>query len=467
MMKTVNFLPMCHHYILTPANNTVDFSDYDNVTVLPHNYPRSVLVNRMSFDYLGLQKSFDFQAQDIDFIFCHQPEIYHNVINGLLSTRHGMSTVGMVFFHWVDSPSSKPIDGWPAGFWRQLEAIDITDTTFFHCEESLKYIASNFTNKKKKYVISGFDKEYVEKEKVSYFPLGADPFDSISPFQFPPEAEGKKILVFNHRWATTTGVPRLLEYTKGLGNEYFIWVTDNNAKSPKAGKAAPSRFHVQGLESRAEYAYLLQQAHASICFVDDYATWNLSVQDSLSVGTPCIAYDHPVMSYVLGSDYPYVFKTEKQFRRLLEEDTFMEWDIPPHDTNFCNNLQKRMLASSLYTGKHGEKSNYAYQWLYFIVKGQLEYKKDLVFTTHQKLYLSNAWETFRQYLLRKGVKDDITSKYSKFSVPDTLKDELLEWLEPKMKAGNAKVKTYEAQINEKWHRETLGEKQGGEDVWFE
>lgn len=465
-MKTVNFLPMCHHYILLPDNNSVDMSNYDNVTLLPHPYPRSVLVNRTFFDYLNLQKSFDFQAQDIDFIFCHQPEIYHNVINGILSTRHGMSTVGMLFFHWCDCPKSKPIDGWPAGFWRQLEAIDITDTTFFHCPSTLDYIESNFTNKKKKYVISGFDKEYVQKEKVSYFPLGADPFEKIKPFDFPEEAKGKKILVFNHRWANTTGVPRLLEYTEKLGDEYFIWVTDNNAKSPKAGKAAPSRFHVQGLESRAEYAYLLQEAYASICFVDDYATWNLSVQDSLLVGTPCFAYAHPVMDYVLGEDYPYVFETKSQFKKLLELEDYMEWEVPPHDKNFCENLQRRMLESSLYTGKHGEKSNYAYQWLYFVVKGQLEYKKDLVFTTHQKLYLSNAWETFRHYMLKKGIKDDITSKYSKYHVPEELKEEILEWLEPLYKGGNKKVKTYEAQINEKWHAEVLGEEQKPEDTWF-
>ena len=54
MMDTVNFLPMCHHYIMIPERNTLSSSDkiysMDNVTIIPFPYPQSVMQNRANFD---------------------------------------------------------------------------------------------------------------------------------------------------------------------------------------------------------------------------------------------------------------------------------------------------------------------------------------------------------------------------------------------------------------------------------
>ena len=40
MDKTVNWLPMCHHYILVPPHNTIP-NDRPNVTLIPFNYAGS------------------------------------------------------------------------------------------------------------------------------------------------------------------------------------------------------------------------------------------------------------------------------------------------------------------------------------------------------------------------------------------------------------------------------------------
>ena len=63
---------MCHHYVLVPANNTIPPLG-DNVTILciPILYG-SVLFNRGFFDSKSFLKLFDFQKQDIDFVFNHQ-----------------------------------------------------------------------------------------------------------------------------------------------------------------------------------------------------------------------------------------------------------------------------------------------------------------------------------------------------------------------------------------------------------
>ena len=80
------------------------------------------------------------------------------------------------------------------------------------------------------------------------------------PFELPD----KKILVFNHRWAKTTGVEKLVSYTKDLDEDWLVWITDRNARKPKAGKPAPEAFkdhkcglRIEGLE-RSQYRYLIE-----------------------------------------------------------------------------------------------------------------------------------------------------------------------------------------------------------------
>ena len=58
MMKTIKWLPMCHHYVLVPQNNTIPPMG-DNVTLIPFPYAGSVLFNRGFFDSKALLKSFD------------------------------------------------------------------------------------------------------------------------------------------------------------------------------------------------------------------------------------------------------------------------------------------------------------------------------------------------------------------------------------------------------------------------
>ena len=129
MMDTVDFLPMCHHYIMIPELNTLSPSDrlysMDNVTMIPFPYPQSVMQNRANFDgrtfcriFSGRQKvefrpgefiTLETSSIDIDFVFTHQPEILTNVLWNLLSIRYGQTnTDGFSFFHWVDCTASSP-----------------------------------------------------------------------------------------------------------------------------------------------------------------------------------------------------------------------------------------------------------------------------------------------------------------------------------------------------------------------
>ena len=412
MVKTIKWLPMCHHFVLVPKNNRIPTLG-ENVTIIPFPYAGSVLFNRGYFDSKTLLKSFDFQKQDIDFIFNHQPELTYNVYNALLTDRIGMSVDSFNFFHWVDCEKSRPVGGYPVGFFRQLEAIDLSYKSYFHCPASMDYLKSNWD--KIPHTAKGVDEE-VMKQKISYFPLGVGELPEPEPFPLPK----KKILVFNHRWNATTGVKKLISFTEGLDrDEWLVWITDSDAKKPKAGKPAPDWMKIQNLPSGGQYRYLLDNCYATICFVNDYMTWNLSVQDAIKIGKPSLIFKHPTMKYVLDGDYPYYFKDKKDFIKLLDNvPKEIKWDLPEHDLTFRNNL-----LLDLENACNGAKKltkripSAGIEWLYHILQDN-GYKKNLLYNSHPNLYLSNTWEKIRLWCLSKGVKDDPTSKYTRLFIPD-------------------------------------------------
>lgn len=421
MEKTIRWLPMCHHYVLVPKNNTIP-DNRDNVTLIPFDYPGSVTLNRGHFNAKELCRIMEFRDMDVDFVFNHQPELAYNILNALQAKRYGGSVKLFNFFEWVETPQTKPSDVFPDGFIRQLEAIHLSKASFFHCEESVKYLDKNF---KRSCIVPQMDKEELYK-KVRYAPLGIDPFVEPEPFPLPANAKGKKILLFNHRWNKTTGTHKLVEFTEGLSDEYLVWITDSSAKKPKSGSPAPKHFHVESLPF-ARYLYLIQKSYATLCFVDGFMTWNLSVQDGVAMHRPTLVYEHPVHKYIMGDKYPLYFKTKEQFQSLLKNlpDT-STWQMPEHDNIFRKNLEQAMQDSIDATGVPDSKYNK--EWLYHILNGN-EFKTNILYNTHPDLPLSNVMEGLRLFCMKFGVKDDPKSKYTRLFVPnDTIRKKIVQEL---------------------------------------
>lgn len=407
MEKTIEWLSMCHHYVLVPQNNTI-INTRKNVTLIPFDYAGSVTLNRGHFNGREIPRVLDFRCIDIDFIFNHQPELSYSILNAIQAKRYGGHTKLFNFFHWVDTPQTKPSDVFPDGFIRQFEGIHLSEYSFFHCDETFRYLKKNFN---KPCVFTSINEPEVQK-KIRYMPLGINKLVEPEPFPLPKD---KKILVFNHRWNNTTGIEKLVEYTEGLGDEYLVWVTDNNAKKPKSGKPAPKRFRVESLPF-AQYLYLLQKAHTSLCFVDGYMTWNLSVQDSLALNRPSLVYKHPTQQYILGDNYPLYFKTKEEFVKALDNiPTEFSWTLPPHNETFKTNLYDAMQDALKDT--HIQQSKYNKEWLYHILNGN-EYKQNILYNTHPDLPLSNVMEGLRLYCMDFGIKDDPMSEYTRLFVPD-------------------------------------------------
>ena len=418
MVKTIKWLPMCHHYVLVPPNNTIPHLG-DNVTKISFPYAGSVLFNRGFFDSKALLKSIDFQKIDIDFIFNHQPELLYNVYNAILTDRYGMTVDSYNFFHWVDCEKSRPTGGYPVGFFRQMEAIDLSTKSYFHCPVSLDYMKSNWD--KIPHTSQGVD-ENVMKEKINYFPLGVGDLPEPEPFPLPD----KKILVFNHRWNQSTGIKKLIQFTENLDrDEWLVWITDDEAKHPKAGKPAPSWMKVQNLPSGGQYRYLIDNCYASICLVNNYMTWNLSVQDAIKAGKPSLTFQHPTQEHVLGKDYPLYFTDKKSFLELLDNTPKnFSWDLPSHDETFKDNLVGDLIEACESNKKRTVRVPSAgIEWLHHILQDN-GFKKNLLHNSHPNLYLSNTWEKIRLWCLSHGVKDDPTSKYTKLFIPDENREQI-------------------------------------------
>ena len=450
LIDTVEFLPVCHHYILIPENNSLEPDDEiffrENVTMIPFPYPQSVIQNRYRFEVsilssiLGGRRPVEYRkgyfvtlemsAIDIDFVFTHQPEILSNVLWSMLNQNYSMNnTDAFCFFHWVDCPDSRITSNWPPTFFRQFEAIDRCSSVFFHSDHSRKYLLSNFNRTPRVLIPDEFQMEM----KIRKMPLESKKLE-ISPttdfWKSPPDS---KVIAFNHRWNETTGREILPEYIQGLPEEYRVFCTDKEILKPVAGYSpikADGRFcyayEKQFLNKEVDendfrlYADFLRQSTVAVAIIKGYGTWNLSVQDPIKLGTPTLVYDTPMMREVLDDDYPLFFRTKEEFQRMIQTvPKKFSHQIPNHSEVFRNEIETALEVSWNST-KINKGGKYCKSWLYFVLNG-LEYKKDFINQTHRKMVDGkggNSWENIRRWCLQFGLKDDPTSRHTRLFLPD-------------------------------------------------
>jgi len=388
--KTIKWLPNCHHYILTPLKHNITLNGR-NITFIKYNYPKSVQLNRGMFDYRNIK--FDFTRCDIDFVFNHQPELTFNIQQWFHSNRYFESVKYFGFYHWIDCKESRgSVSGCPSFYMRQLESMHILDANFIHSPKSLDYLKSNFKNIDISNLIS----------KTYEMPLSSKLDIEPTPFKLP----NKKILVFNHRWAKSSGVKKLLEYTKDLSDDYLIWVTDESCD------VKDKRFIIKSLKY-SDYAFLIENCYASLCFIDGYTTWNLSAQDSTSKGKPLLYLKHDMIEKVVGKNNGGSFTNKIEFESLLlnlpkvNDKTIIEHD-------FIFELQlKTALKDNWHDTKGTPKDSEA--WIDNIKNGVVD-KKEIAFNVNPKVRLNATAHFIRRNLLNNGISDNINEPYTRYYI---------------------------------------------------
>lgn len=383
--KTIDFLPQCHHFVIVPLQHTIE--PQSNVTFVEYDYPRSVQLNRCMFDYRNIK--LDFTRIDIDFVFNHEPAQINTIQNWFHTKRYFEDVKYFSFYHWIDCNKSRgSVTGSPSFYMRQLESFTLSTKNFIHSKASLTFFHSNF--KKLGYT------PIIDETKTTFMPLSCK--GDIKLLE-PSHNKYSNILVFNHRYNKSSGIKILEKYLPNIPKKYKIWITDERCKLKGENIIVKSC-------DKEEYNELMSNCHASLSFIKDYSTWNLSAQDSLIRNKPLIGYKHPMLEELLGEDYPYLFTKESEFLELLETvPQFVNgYDemLSKHDMKFRYNLISSMNEHWKDTKNPPKDSPF---WINEIEQGN-NIKKNITNIVKPNLTFNASNHYIRRHLLHNGYKDD-------------------------------------------------------------
>jgi hypothetical protein len=198
----------------------------------------------------------------------------------------------------------------------------------------------------------------------------------------------------------------MLEYTKDLSDDYLVWITDESCD------VKDKRFIVKSLKY-SDYAYLLENCYASLCFIDGYTTWNLSAQDSTLKNKPLLYFNHDMIKKVVGDNNGGSFNNKTEFESLLlnlpevNNETIIEHD-------FIFELQlKTALKDNWYDTKGTPKDSKA--WIDNIKNGVVD-KKEIAFNVNPKVRLNATSHFVRRNLLNNGISDNINEPYTRYYI---------------------------------------------------
>ena len=261
--------------ILTPKGFDESFFDVENIECIEYDYSTSIHQNRYHFNRNILAKALPYST-DIDVVLNMQPEVTASIKTFFQNQRREKPII-INYYHWIDCKESRKFGAGLDGFiWRQVEGYNNADLNLFHNE----YAYGLFCGSADEIGLP------VSDIPVGYFhPL---------PTQFgdkPIELPDKKIILFNHRLNNSTGWKQVVEACKKLERDDFVlWLTDEQGKEQLDYPWL--RIEAVPFES---YGYLIMKSHFSIVNLKGYATWNMSVLDSLMEGTPVLSKPDELM----------------------------------------------------------------------------------------------------------------------------------------------------------------------------
>jgi hypothetical protein len=278
---------------------------------------------------------------------------------------------------------------------RQLESMHILDANFVHSPLSIEYLKSNFKEFDPSHLIS----------KIYLMPVTSKIDVEPTPFELP----NKKILLFNHRWAESSGIKKMVEYVNQLDDSYVVWITDENCDVKN------DKFIVRNL-TYSDYAYLVENCYASLCFIDGYSTWNLAIQDALLKKKPSLFLEHPTMRNVVGENYNGGFKNFEQFKYILEINNADDFEnanlIYEHDLIF--ELQLKTAIQDFWKDTNKPPKD-AELWIKLINEGITD-KKSICTKVNDKVRLNGTAHFIRRHLLNNGVSDNIMKPYTEYFI---------------------------------------------------
>jgi len=397
VLKTIEFLPECHHYILMPLRHNFK-TTAKNITLISYNYPWSGVSSKTYFNNHDIK--LDITQTDIDFVFNHQLELAPAISNYFSSKRNFSNIKIFSFCHWLDTKLNR-VGGDkfnPIYFLNQLAGIYSSDKVFFHNKEVFNlYFLEEMKNRNLYFI----DSSEIEN-KITYMPLSST-IDKVESEKFDLKTN-KKIIVFNHRYSDSSNTKMLNDFYEKLNkDEYELWVTDTNAPEPYTRESL----------SINKYKYLLENCYCSVCFIDKYTTWNLALQDSLRVGKPTLILYHSVLAQLVPSNYQYFFNTLDELFSKIETISDFEEQLEDFDASFKDNIILSMDSFEKVSTKQFDKIE-SYKNL---IKNNIRNKFQINNRINPDLARSNGFSSIRLTLLQEGYKDDYNKSITTYLLP--------------------------------------------------
>ena len=262
--------------ILTPKGVPQEF--FPNCTLVEYDYSTSIHQNRYHFNRNILAKALPY-GKDIDLVLNMQPEVSAN-LRVFFENQRREKPIIVNYFHWIDCKESRKFASQLGGFIsRQIEGINSADLSLFHNEYAMGLLEQ-----------SRVENGYPAVDYSSGFFHPAPTKFGCDPFKLPD----KKIILFNHRLNNTTGWKQVVNICKKLKRDDFVlWLTDD--QNLKEVWLNDEDYIIVQNVSFEHYGYLLQHAHFSVANLQGYATWNMSVIDSMYHGTSVVSTESDLM----------------------------------------------------------------------------------------------------------------------------------------------------------------------------
>lgn len=367
--------------ILTPKGFDREFfDDKHEIECIEYDYSTSIHQNRYHFNRNILAKALPYGV-DIDVVLNMQPEVTAN-LRVFFENQRREKPIIVNYFHWIDCKESR--NSGERFIYRQAEGYNDADLNLFHNE----YAKSLFINSCIDDLIQ------LKHKKIGYFhPLPTT--YGMEDISLPD-----KFILFNHRLNNTTGWKQIVKIFKKLNYpDVKLWLTDESNLKEKEF-LEHDNIIVKSIPYES-YGYLLRNAHFSICNLQEYATWNMAVLDSINHGTPVLSNESKLMEY-LGC-----IPNNDMEKAISEGLIYPKKDVIP--TIIQDYPLKEYIINELklrVKDKHPKK--------YEDVLELLPCEKRVFVNTLWSFHANSNFQIIRWKLLTTGIVDDITKKLTSY-----------------------------------------------------
>ena len=375
-------LPKGYHYtILTPKGFDTSFFGEGNITCVEYDYSTSIHQNRYHFNRNIIAKALPYGV-DIDVVLNMQPEVAAN-LRVFFENQRREKPIIVNYFHWIDCKESR--NGGEKFIYRQLEGANAADLNLFHSDQAMTLFNNSLVEEQMLHLL----KETTVCDEFHPLP---------TTYGMKPILTPDKYILFNHRLNNTTGWREVLEIYKKLDTDTILWFTDeSNLKVKKELEDTPGV--IVASVPFESYGYVLANAHFTVCNLQEYATWNMAVLDSIHHGTQVISNNTPLMKQ-LGAHY--TNELELSIKERLDGDKLVVRCENHTDFDLVDYLEETI--DGRVSGKNPKKCDEVYNYINDV--GTVE-KREWV-NRFWSFHANSNFQVIRWKLLCDGIEDDTT-----------------------------------------------------------